>query len=447
MSQALYAAVDGIQTSQTAIDVISNNIANMSTTGFKSGSVTFQNVFSQTLTDGSPASGDMGGTNPMQIGMGVSVSGIQQNFNAGSVQTTGVATNLDINGNGFFTLSNPAGGMFLSRAGDFNVDANGSLVNASGLHVLGTSTVVGGSGSTTPIQIPIALNAVQNPATGTTTIANTQDGSTSMSQGTLTLTLNGVTNTVNTTGMTMTQLVTAINGLSFGGQTLAADIGVTTPGKLTISNPAANADSLTMTDGTGTLLNASGLMSVANGSGTVAAGGVASSDALTDQSSITLSAADNTASTITLSSISISDAGTIDATYSNGAQITVTGSPTRSMQYETATGTDVSGANLTTNGVVQPEDFQIQMSNVVNDNGLVSAGGNMFTVGPNAGAQNFAVGGTGGMGSLTAGSLEASNVDLSTQFSDLVTAQSAISADSKAFQTIDQVLQTMLQYL
>lgn len=444
MSQSLYSAISGIKAAQTNVDVIANNIANMSTTAFKSSSVNFQNIFSKTMSEGSAASGDLGGTNPMQVGLGTSVAGITKDFTSGSVVSTGVSTNLFINGSGYFTLSNPNGGMYLSRAGDFTLDASGYLVNSSGLKVLGTSSTDGSTASTSPIQIPVSIDAKRNAASATTTVANTLNSSgTAVSEGTFTLTMNGTTETINTTGKSMDDIITSINGLNFGGDTVTASLDST--GKLQLTNNSAT-NSLTLADGTGTLLNTSGL--AANSGGTIAAGASASSNALSDDASVTIGTATNSSDTVSLKSISIGSSGSITATYSNGDQLTVSGEPTRSLEYITSTGRTVSGTDLTVNGsTIIPQNFQIQMSNVVNENGLVSAGGNLFTVGANAGKQTFGTGSSNGMGSLVSGELEGSNVDLSTQFSNLVVAQRSIDANSKTFTAENQILQTVVNLI
>lgn len=154
MSQGLFTAVSGIRSCQSKIDVISDNIANMNTPGFKSSQLNFENVFVKTLSSGSAPSSGVGGSNPMQVGLGVAIGEISRNFNNGTVQTTGKSSDLNIQGDGFFTLANPNGGILLTRAGNFSTDQNGNLVNPKGLKVLGTDTVLGTSGSTTPILIP-----------------------------------------------------------------------------------------------------------------------------------------------------------------------------------------------------------------------------------------------------------------------------------------------------
>lgn len=165
MTQGMFSAVTGIRTSQIRMDVIADNIANLNTVAFKSSMVNFQTVFSRTQTAGSAPIGNLGGTNPKQIGLGVNVAEMGRDFGQGNVQTTGRASDLNIQGEGFFVLENggaaigPTSGILLTRAGNFTLDANGVMVNPNGLRVVGTDDVK--STTTTAsqyVKIPRKLN-------------------------------------------------------------------------------------------------------------------------------------------------------------------------------------------------------------------------------------------------------------------------------------------------
>ncbi|MGD9580579.1 MAG: flagellar hook-basal body complex protein [Vampirovibrionia bacterium] len=167
MSQGMFSAVTGIAANQTKLDVIADNIANLNTVAFKSTQVNFETVFSRTLTTGQAPVGNLGGTNPKQIGLGVKVADMSKDFNQGNVQSTGKASDLNIQGEGFFVLENggaavgAASGSLLTRAGNFSLDANGVMVNPNGLKVIGTNTVEGQSlplGTTEYVTIPNQLN-------------------------------------------------------------------------------------------------------------------------------------------------------------------------------------------------------------------------------------------------------------------------------------------------
>lgn len=138
MMRCMYAAVGGLRAHQTRMDVIGNNIANVNTVGYKSSRVTFQDVFYQTLSGGAAATDVRGGVNPRQVGVGMSVGTIDTIQTQGNVQPTGIATDLMIQGDGFFVLStegtNPE--IYYTRAGVFGWDNEGNLVNKSnGLYV------------------------------------------------------------------------------------------------------------------------------------------------------------------------------------------------------------------------------------------------------------------------------------------------------------------------
>ncbi len=139
--RSLFSAVSGLRNHQTRLDVIGNNISNVNTVGFKTGRVTFQDIFSQTIRAASPSLGNQGGINPLQVGLGAQVGTIDNIFTQGNFQTTGRTFDLAIEGEGFFTLANmldASGDRFYTRAGNFNIDSRGYLVNPSnGYSVMG----------------------------------------------------------------------------------------------------------------------------------------------------------------------------------------------------------------------------------------------------------------------------------------------------------------------
>lgn len=168
MTQGMFSAITGISANQTRLDVIADNIANLNTIAFKSTQVNFQTVFSRTMTTGQAPVGGLGGTNPKQIGLGVKIGEMGRDFGQGNVQTTGRATDLNLQGEGFFVLENggaavgPASGILLTRAGNFTLDAQGVLVNPDGLRVIGTDNINSVTTTTTNyVQIPRTLNLVK----------------------------------------------------------------------------------------------------------------------------------------------------------------------------------------------------------------------------------------------------------------------------------------------
>ncbi len=129
MLRSLFAGVSGLSNHQVKLDVIGNNIANINTVGFKASRVTFREMLSQTIRGASrPTSGSSGGTNPQQIGLGAAIGSIDTVFTQGNMQTTGIMTDLAIEGEGFFILSDGFTSYY-TRGGAFSLDGLGHLVN------------------------------------------------------------------------------------------------------------------------------------------------------------------------------------------------------------------------------------------------------------------------------------------------------------------------------
>ena len=143
MMRSLYSGVSGLKNHQTRMDVVGNNISNVNTTGFKSSRVTFSDTLSQTLSGASAPTENRGGTNPKQIGLGSATSAIDTLFTDGSVQSTGVNTDLCLSGNGLFIVKD--GDLsYYTRNGNFKFDKQGYYVNSDGLKVQGWSATTPG---------------------------------------------------------------------------------------------------------------------------------------------------------------------------------------------------------------------------------------------------------------------------------------------------------------
>ncbi len=137
MLRSLYAGVSGLRNNQTRMDVIGNNIANVNTVAYKGSRVTFKEGFAQLLQGASRPPGDQGGINPVQIGLGMQIGSIDQIFNQGNIETTGLNTDVAIQGDSLFVVRKGAQS-FYTRAGNFQVDALGQLVSpANGFIVQG----------------------------------------------------------------------------------------------------------------------------------------------------------------------------------------------------------------------------------------------------------------------------------------------------------------------
>lgn len=163
MTQALFTSMTGLNAGTQQLTVVSDNVANMNTTAYKTSRVDFQDIWYQTKTTGTNSTSVLGGTNPYQIGVGVQCAGITKNFDPSSTVTTGKPTDMALTGRGYFTVLNADGQMLLTRDGTFSLDENGYLCTANGSKVLGMDSLTSSTGSTTPIKFPTQIKVVEEP--------------------------------------------------------------------------------------------------------------------------------------------------------------------------------------------------------------------------------------------------------------------------------------------
>ncbi|MBR5486060.1 MAG: flagellar hook-basal body complex protein [Oscillospiraceae bacterium] len=143
MVRSLYSGVTGMKAHQTRLDVIGNNLANVNTIGFKSSSVTFRDVYYQSLRGAAAGDGTKGGVNSSMVGYGAEVGSIDLNMSQSATSTTGNAWDVSIGGEGFFQVQDSNGNIYYTRAGKLGYDNNGYLVDSNGYFVLGTAAVNG----------------------------------------------------------------------------------------------------------------------------------------------------------------------------------------------------------------------------------------------------------------------------------------------------------------
>jgi flagellar hook protein FlgE len=364
------------------LDVTGNNIANVNTTGYKATAVQFQDTLSQ-LTQGATAPGaNNGGGNPAQVGLGVLVSGITTNFTQGSAQSTGRATDMMISGDGYFVTKQGTQTTY-TRAGAFDLDAEGRLVTTDGKIVqgwTGVNGVINTGGAVGNVQLPDGAIAPA-VATSQATVGGNLPSETAVG-GTVVRDMdvydaNGVATVV---PLTFTRTAGGWTA-SAGGQPvdLAFTDGI---------QDAANADTLTVN---GVQVNLTALTSYAG----------VSTASVTGQ---------NGRAAGTLESFSISKDGTIIGSFTNGAKQSLA---------------------------------RIAVATFTNPAGLEKAGNSGYTATVNSG--NPVLGGPGdpGMGNAIAGSLEMSNVDLSQEFTNLIVAQRGFQANARIITTSDEVLQEL----
>jgi len=182
MMRSLWSGVSGLQAHQIAMDVEGNNIANVNTTGFKYSRANFSDMLSQTTKIATAPQGSSGGKNPQQVGLGTQINSITRIFSQGSVQTTNKETDLAIQGDGFFVISDDGGTTYkYSRNGDFVFDADGNFTNNAGLIAQGwvRNSDTGLIDNTAPIQdivIPPGLTTPAQPSSVVNIKANLNTG-------------------------------------------------------------------------------------------------------------------------------------------------------------------------------------------------------------------------------------------------------------------------------
>ncbi|AMG58249.1 flagellar hook protein FlgE [Pantoea vagans] len=410
-------AVSGLGAASSNLDVIGNNIANSATAGFKSSTIAFADMFA--------------GSN---VGLGTKVAAVIQDFNDGSTTTTSRGLDVALSGNGFFRMTDSSGGVFYSRNGQFTLDANRNLVNTQGLNVTGYPA----SGSPATIQAGANPTAITIPTTQMSARATTTAGlvanlnSTDVTPSVTTFSTANTdsynkktTATVydsqgndhaldmyfvkDTTSNSWTvHTIDANTGSSAGDFTMAFD----TSGKLTSVSKldATGAVVSTTTDGTvGLTLNVGG------------ANGAVANQPIT--LSMLGSLQQNTGTTTfgsptqdgyapgDLTSYAINDDGTITGTYSNQK-------------------TQLLG--------------QIVLASFSNPEGLQSQGDNVWSASSASGQAAVGLANTGTFGSLTAGALESSNVDMSKELVNMIVAQRNYQANAQTIKTQDQILNTLV---
>ena len=429
MLQALLAGVSSIKAQQTRMNVIGNNLANINTTAYKDTSVSFEDLVNQTLTSGSGPSKNLGGTDPIQVGLGVTVGSTTVDTSQGSFNATNVPSDLAIQGNGYFAVSNGQS-MSYTRDGGFNVDASGNLVQAStGQRLLGWQADASGKIDTTA-QVTAASNLTIPVGTATSV------------QATTSAILNGNLN------------ASAISTDTWSTQTTVFDsLGVAHDVTVVFSNPqspppvgyAAPAGSTTSWDwksyegsaATGTpigdsasagnqplFFNSSGVYNNVFGAG--------AADKITVPAS-----GGGSATPVTLDFSQISQ---LSETSSVGIQ--ANGFPPGELQnYSIGTGGVITG--VFSNGMTRPLG-QVALVGFANPAGLSQTSQNLAVASVNSGLPTFSSPGTGAVGTITAGYLEQSNVDIGTEFTNLIVTQRGFQANTKIVTTVDQMLQDLV---
>jgi len=412
MSVAISTALTGINAAATAIDVVGNNLANLNTTGFKTGTVSFQDLLSETL----------GGS---QVGLGVQSPYVTTNYSQGSINAATGPFDAAISGNGFFVVVDSNNRTLLTRDGTFAPNAAGTLETLTGQAVQGWQAAPDGtvntSGPLTDLTIPVGQLYPPVPTTAFSLNANLD--SASAAGTTFSQQIEAIDSLGNTVPLTVTFTASATPGqwnyqvtvpagaVAPGTGTAPVDL-LTTPGTITFTSggilatplPAGSPVPLTvppLTDG-----------------GTIGTAGIVDWNLYDSTGAPTLTQFDQTSAVsansqngfppATLTGVALGTNGLIEATYSNGLQQTV---------GELAVGT------------------------VKNTQSLASAGNNNLS--PTAATSSLTVGapGTGGRGTVLGQSLEASTVDITTEFANLLIFERSYQANSRVITASDEIVQ------
>lgn len=411
MLRSMYSGIGGMKNFQTKLDVIGNNIANVNTYGFKKGRVTFKDIASQTMSGASSAQNNRGGTNAKQIGLGSAVASIDTIMTNSSLQTTGRLLDLGIDGDGFFVVKNGEQ-QYFSRAGNFDIDSVGNLVNSDGLKVQGYAMdpTSGKPNTSKLINLSIDKNATILPqATTYIDLAGNLDsnGTNVAPATTAKLDLSIRDSLGNEIPLTATFTKTSVNGavpatwsvavadtktpsttlatssLSFGSNGKLTGTPVVTP---VAYNPGNGAQSISLSN-----IDFSGINQT----------GAASSVSVKDKDGYPGGS---------LTSFTFGQSGEITGVFSNG-QVKTLG--------------------------------QIALATFSNPGGLLKTGGNTFQESNNSGIPNVSTPGNS-RGVVQAGTLEMSNVDLSEEFTDMIVAQRGFQANSRIITTSDQILEELV---
>jgi flagellar hook protein FlgE len=462
MMRSLFSGVSGLQNHQTRMDVVGNNIANINTTGFKRGRVNFQDILYQQLQGATSPTEELGGVNPKEVGLGMSVASIDTIHIQGSLQTTGIGTDLAIQGTGFFVLDN-AGTQLYTRAGAFSVDEEGLMVNpANGMKVQGwMAREAGGQiyidnsrqvedliipvGSKDPAKVTSMVNFAcnldkripevpENPTeldirrgTWATDIKIYDSfGDVHILQVEFTR-VPGTNNSWNATVNVDPESEEATNtAVGFGDAAPAA--GEAAVFTVNFSNAGTL---LSAADGVGNESGANGdvLMNVAFD--------VLSSTPGEDGAPVRQEFVLNlgTVGGFTNSITQYSETSSTKAVVQDG----------HGMGYLENFKIDQSGVitGVFDNGTSRMLG-QVAMASFPNQGGLEKTGDNTFRVSNNSGAANVGPSMIAGKGKIISGTLEMSNVDMAEQFVDMIVTQRGFQANSRTIQTADQLLQELL---
>jgi flagellar hook protein FlgE len=409
--------LSGLNAISQQLDVIGNNIANSGTYGAKESTANFADLYA----------GAINGTGGSASGIGVNMTGVTQSFTQGSITTTGNSLDMAINGGGFFQL-NASGNTVYSRNGQFQLNSSGNIVNSTGQQLLGYAA------STTGMIIPSTVAPLTLPTAGVapapTTKTSLQVNLDSRQAATVPavapfINFTDPTTYNNATGVTVYDAKGQAVSLTYYFQKTASDtwnIYATANGQSVTAPLAPIATGVPFNPATGTLAAAFAGVPPFNVPSVPLTGG-------------------GTSSAITGVALSLTGATQY------GASFSVTSATQDGFSPGQLTGVSIDKAGVITAQYSNNQSKavgQLVLANFRNPQGLQPLGGNTWAPTANAGTPIIGAAGQGNLGTLQSGALESSNIDLTTELVNMMTAQRSYQANSQTIKTEDQVMQTLL---
>jgi flagellar hook protein FlgE len=467
-------ALSGLSADSVALNTIGNNLANLNTTAFKKQTTNFEDLFYQQI-------GENGANDALQVGVGTKVSSTTTNYTGGGINPTTDTKDMALSGDGFFVVQQ-GGTQSLTRAGDFQLDSSGHLITTEGANVMGYNAVNGvisGTTSLAPLTLPTGatesatatqnfsltanLNASAAAGTPFSTQVQVYDSLGQTHQATISFTKTAT----NTWSYDVTLPPGDFTGVSSGNTgTLTFD----SSGKLLMPTTTAWPSATAATPGT-TIVDSNGnLERVTSINGTGTTGG----SAPTWSTAVGTSTTDNTGANQVVwtnlgAASSIGNPVTFPGLPNGASNLSfqwnlndANGNPTISQTTAASAGSAsyqdgftsgvYNGFGVDSSGVITATYSnnqkvivgQVAVATVANNQGLIVTGNNNYMTTAASGQANVGVAGTGARGTITDSALELSNVDISSEFADLIVAQRAFEANSKTVTTFDTVTQDTL---
>jgi flagellar hook protein FlgE len=445
--RSLFDGVSGLDANQEMIDTIGNDIANINTTGYKSNEVQFEDLLDQTISGATAPTSPEGGVNPTQVGLGVKVAGVEANFTQGTSEQTGNPLDLSIQGDGFF-MANANGQTVYTRAGSMQLDGMGNLVTPDGYLVQGWTANASGAINTsaplTNLSIPsgqeIAANATTTiglggnlaPQTGwtpPTTGSGSGSGSSAAQGASTSVTVYAANGSTESLDLNFQQAATLPSGAPKGAASAWTVQGV-------LTEPGGTPDYTNATSATMYFDSSGNLLGYADQKGTAGAAG-STSFSLTVPDETTGAASGATQSfTVKLPGI------TANASADTASVLTQDGNAPGTLQSYSI------GSNGVIQGVFNNGQTlnlgQIALATFSNPDGLLRNGDTNFISTANSGLAQVGAAGNGSRGSIQAGTLEASNVDLASEMTQLIEAERGFQANGSVITTSDTLLQDLI---